>query len=103
MKMANASDLAVVVPELGYGLKRLSECYQVWRWDAGGVNTRGSRVGETREAKWLAMECYPHTLEFGLQKIAEYAAADRLKGADVKKTLATIAEIVEVLERIRVA
>lgn len=49
------------------------------------------------------MECYPHTLEFGLQKIAEYAAADKLKGASVKKTLEIITEIVEALERVRVA
>ena len=101
--MANESDLAVVIPELGYGLKRLSECYQIWRWDAGGINTRGSRVGETREAKWLAMECYPHTLEYGLQRIAEYAVADKLKGANVKQTLATVTKIVEALERVRVA
>lgn len=101
--MADDKSLAVVIPELGYGLKRLPECYQIWRWDAGGINTRGSRVGETREPKWLAMECYPHTLEFGLQKIAEYAAADKLKGASVKKTLEIITEIVEALERVRVA
>lgn len=99
----NDTDFAVTIPELGYALKRLPECYQIWRWDPGGVNTRGSRAGETREATWRAMECYPRSLEFGLQRIAEYAAADKLKGADAKKTLALVTEIIEALERVRVA
>ena len=89
----NDGKMALVVREVGYGLKRLPECYLLMRWDAGGVNTRGANAGKVRPAGWVSMEKYPSSLESGIRQITEYAMADALDGDDANEALRKLREL----------
>lgn len=91
--------LAVEIPELGYGLKRLNECYQLAKWCPAHVGKVGRAAGKEVPEGWVLEQTYPVSLSGGLRKIAECAMADRLKEADAKQTLAVVKEILAVLEK----
>lgn len=92
-------DLAVAIPQLGYGLKRLSECYQVAKWYPKRIAKKGRTVGEEVAEGWVLEQTYPTSLSGGLRKIGELALADKLKGADAKRTLETVKETIGLLEK----
>ena len=89
--------LLMVFPELGYGIARMSECYQLYRWREAGIATTGRAAGNKVEAKWVAVEKYPRTLEHAVRLIRDLAITDQLDNADAKATLKVIERIIQIL------